>query len=175
MKISKTDLADLLVIELKIHHDARGFFIERYHKDLYKELGLDINFVQDNHSRSVANVIRGLHYQTNPSQGKLVGVIRGKILDVAVDLRPNSSSFGKYFSIELSDKNTKLMWIPAGFAHGFANIGDSDADVIYKVDNHYNPNGDHGIRFDDPDLNIDWRVKYQTRILNYQASEDYKL
>jgi len=150
MEILSTPIAGLKVIQLKIHHDNRGFFVERFNQ---------ISYFQDNHSYSYPNVIRGLHYQNNPSQAKLVGCLRGKILDVAVDIRHQSPTFGKYFSIELSAENGKLLFIPAGFAHGFSVIGDESADVMYKVDNAFSKEGDGGIRFDDANLNIDWKVK----------------
>jgi dTDP-4-dehydrorhamnose 3,5-epimerase len=158
MKIEKTDLEGVLLIELKIYHDERGFFVEKYHQKIFKELGLDIDFKQDNHSRSLPNVLRGLHYQAHPHQGKLIGVSRGKIFDVAVDLREDSKTYGKYFGVELSDSNGKLLWIPSGFAHGFCNIGEEEADVCYKVDDYYSPAAENGIKWDDKDINIKWPV-----------------
>jgi len=159
MEILSTPIAGLKVIQLKIHHDNRGFFVERFNQKIFQEFGLPILYFQDNHSYSYPNVIRGLHYQNNPSQAKLVGCLRGKILDVAVDIRHQSPTFGKYYSIELSAENGNLLFIPAGFAHGFSVIGDESADVMYKVDNGFSKEGDGGIRFDDADLNIDWKVK----------------
>jgi dTDP-4-dehydrorhamnose 3,5-epimerase len=158
MEILSTEFAGLKVVQLKIYHDNRGFFVERFNKKLFQDLGLPVDYFQDNHSLSAPNVIRGLHFQNNPSQAKLVGCLRGKILDVAVDIRKNSPTFGKYFSIELSAENGKLLFIPAGFAHGFAVIGDEPADVMYKVDNQFSKEGDGGIRFNDPDLKIDWQI-----------------
>jgi dTDP-4-dehydrorhamnose 3,5-epimerase len=158
MEISLTPFDGLKVVQLKIYHDNRGFFVERFNKKLFQDLGLPVDYFQDNHSLSAPNVIRGLHFQNNPSQAKLVGCLRGKILDVAVDIRKNSSTFGKYFSIELSAENGKLLFIPAGFAHGFAVLGDEPADVMYKVDNQFSKEGDGGIRFNDPDLKIDWQI-----------------
>jgi dTDP-4-dehydrorhamnose 3,5-epimerase len=158
MEISLTPLDGLKVIQLKIYNDNRGFFVERFNKKLFQDLGLPIDYFQDNHSSSLPNVIRGLHYQNNPTQAKLVGCLRGKILDVAVDIRKNSPTFGKYFSIELSAENGKLLFIPAGFAHGFAVIGNEMADVMYKVDNQFSKEGDGGIRFNDPHLKIDWQI-----------------
>ena len=158
MEILSTPFAGLKVVQLKIYHDNRGFFVERFNKKLFQDLGLPIDYFQDNHSFSSPNVIRGLHYQNNPSQAKLVGCLRGKILDVAVDIRKNSPTFGKYFSIELSGENGKLLFIPAGFAHGFAVLGNENADVMYKVDNQFSKEGDGGIRFNDPDLKIDWQI-----------------
>lgn len=159
MKIENTTISDLRVVQLSIHRDPRGFFVERFNKKSFAELGLPIEFFQDNFSYSLPNVIRGLHYQTNPSQAKLVGCVRGKIWDVAVDIRVDSPTFGQHFGIELSGENGKLLWIPAGFAHGFCVLGDEPADVAYKVDNGYSKEGDGGIAFDDADLNIDWPVK----------------
>lgn len=158
MEISLTPFDGLKVVQLKIYHDNRGFFVERFNKKLFQDLGLPVDYFQDNHSLSAPNVIRGLHYQNNPSQAKLVGCLRGKILDVAVDIRKNSSTFGKYFSIELSGDNGKLLFIPEGFAHGFAVLGNEPADVMYKVDNQFSKEGDGGIRFNDPDLKIDWQI-----------------
>lgn len=159
MKVTSLPLQGLQLIELQVFNDSRGFFVERFNLKKFSDLGLPTEFVQDNHSRSVPGVIRGLHYQTNPTQSKLVGAIRGKIWDVAVDLRPDSPTFGKHHSVELSDSNGKLLWIPAGFAHGFCVIGDEPADVMYKVDNLYSPTGDGGIRWNDPELRIPWPVK----------------
>ncbi|NBX53112.1 MAG: dTDP-4-dehydrorhamnose 3,5-epimerase [Proteobacteria bacterium] len=159
MEILSTPIAGLKIIQLKVHHDNRGFFVERFNQKFFKEFDLPINYFQDNHSYSLPSVVRGLHYQNNPSQAKLVGCLRGKILDVAVDIRHQSPTFGKYFSIELSPQNGKLLFIPAGFAHGFSVLGDESADVMYKVDNAFSKEGDGGIRFDDADLNIDWQVK----------------
>jgi dTDP-4-dehydrorhamnose 3,5-epimerase len=158
MEILPTPFAGLKVVQLKIYHDNRGFFVERFNKKLFQDLGLPIDYFQDNHSLSAPSVIRGLHFQNNPSQAKLVGCLRGKILDVAVDIRKDSSTFGKYFSIELSAENGKLLFIPAGFAHGFVVLGNEPADVMYKVDNQFSKEGDGGIRFNDPDLKIDWQI-----------------
>lgn len=158
MEVFSTPIEGLKIIQLNIFYDDRGFFVERFNQKSFTDLGLPTKFVQDNHSFSYPNVIRGLHYQNNPSQAKLVGCLSGKILDVAVDIRKNSPTFGKYFSIELSAKNGKLLYIPAGFAHGFSVLDNQVADVSYKVDNLFSKAGDGGIRFDDPQLNIDWQV-----------------
>jgi dTDP-4-dehydrorhamnose 3,5-epimerase len=155
--IRELSIQGLKVISLKIFNDDRGFFVERYKLDRFSEHGLP-PFVQDNHSRSKPRVIRGLHYQTNPGQGKLVGVIRGRIWDVAVDLRRDSPTFGKWEALELNDTDGNLLWIPSGFAHGFCVLGSEDADVFYKVDSLYNAKGEGGVRFDDPDLKINWPV-----------------
>ena len=158
MIITKAPLEGLYIIELDIFSDNRGFFVERFNQEKFAINNLPVNFVQDNHSRSKPGVIRGLHAQIHPSQGKLVGVIRGKILDVVVDIRPSSQSFGEHFAIELSDENGKLLWIPEGFAHGFAVISDFDADVFYKVDALYCKDREFGIKSNDKDLAIDWKT-----------------
>lgn len=156
MKIVDLEIAGLKLIELPIYKDDRGFFNERYVRKRFENSGIKNDFVQDNHSRSKPGVIRGLHYQKNPSQAKLVYCITGKVLDVAVDIRSNSPTFGKYFSIELTDANGLMLYIPGGFAHGFCALEESD--VYYKVDGEYNPQGEGGIIFNDKDLNIDWKT-----------------
>ncbi|HZS07239.1 MAG TPA: dTDP-4-dehydrorhamnose 3,5-epimerase [Blastocatellia bacterium] len=158
MEISQCGLDGLVLIRLNIYSDERGFFTERYHRERFREAGLPFSFLQDNHSRSGPGVLRGLHYQQSPAQGKLVGVIRGRIWDVAVDLRADSPTFGRHFGIELGDSNGLMLWIPPGFAHGFCVPGDEPADVIYKVDAGYNPKGEGGIFWADPELGIEWPV-----------------
>ncbi len=152
-------IPDLKIIPLALHRDNRGFFVERYHADKFAGLGLKEKFVQDNHSRSNPGVLRGLHAQFDPPQGKLVGVMRGRIWDVAVDARPKSPTFGQHHALELTDENGLLFWIPAGFLHGFCVLGDEPADVFYKVSGVYKPGGEIGIRYDDPELNIPWPIK----------------
>jgi dTDP-4-dehydrorhamnose 3,5-epimerase len=159
MKLEKTPLDGLLVVTLDIYGDERGFFVERFNESKFKELGLPTNFVQDNHSRSSPGVLRGLHCQHTPPQAKLVGVVRGRIWDVAVDIRSNSPNFGQYFAIELTDINGKLLWIPEGFAHGFCVLGDEVADVFYKTTALFSPQGESGIIWDDPDIAINWPIK----------------
>lgn len=156
MKITALHLEGLKLVELMLHGDSRGFFVERFREDRFKEAGIPTRFVQDNHSRSAPGVLRGLHYQVDPAQGKLVGVTRGKIWDVAVDIRKSSPTFGRWFGTELSDMNGKLLWIPAGFAHGFCVLGDEPADVVYKVDGLYNTKTEGGILWNDPDIGIEW-------------------
>ena len=153
------NLKGLMLIDLDIRRDARGYFMERFHTAKFEEIGLPTNFVQENHSRSLPGVLRGLHYQHTPAQGKLVGVTHGRIWDVTVDLRVDSPTFGMQWSIELSDANGRLLWVPAGFAHGFCVVGDEPADVVYSVDAYYNVEGEGGIYWDDPDLRIEWPVK----------------
>jgi dTDP-4-dehydrorhamnose 3,5-epimerase len=159
MKVTPMDLPGLALINLTIHKDSRGFFIERYQADRFSDGGLPAPFIQDNHSRSFPRVLRGLHYQWKPAQGKLIGVTRGRIWDVVVDIRPDSATFGKSLGIELSDDNGLLLWAPAGFAHGFCVLGEELADVLYKVDAPYNAAGEAGIHWADPDLAIAWPVR----------------
>ena len=158
MKVTRLELDGLVLIELAAYPDERGFFIERYHAGKFREHGLPTEFVQDNHSRSKPRVIRALHYQADPPQGKLVGVLRGCILDVAVDIRSDSPTFGRHVAIELSGENARLLWIPPGFAHGFCVLGDEHADVLYKVTAPYNPATEGGILWNDPELKITWPV-----------------
>lgn len=149
-------LPGLKLIDIKIYNDDRGFFVERYKAEWSQKYGLP-TFVQDNHSRSKPGVIRGLHYQAHPAaQSKLVGVLRGRIWDVVVDLRANSPTFGQWDAVELSDVGGKLLWIPAGFAHGFCVLGNEEAEVMYKVDAPYQAAAEGGIRYDDPTLKILW-------------------
>ena len=155
MKINKTFIEDLLIIDPQLFKDDRGFFYESYNKN---NLNSSIVFVQDNESKSYKGVIRGLHFQAPPfDQTKLVRCVSGNILDVAVDLRTNSKTYGKSFSIELSSENNKQLFVPKGFAHGFQVISD-EAIVNYKVDNFYNPKSDSGIIWNDKDLSIDWNL-----------------
>ena len=155
MKINKTFIEDLLIIEPQLFKDDRGFFYESYNK---KNLDINIVFVQDNESKSYKGVIRGLHFQVPPfEQTKLVRCVSGNILDVAVDLRKNSKTYGNFFSINLSSENNKQLFVPKGFAHGFQVLSE-DAIVNYKVDNFYNPKSDSGIIWNDKDLSIDWNL-----------------
>ena len=157
MKISKTFIEDLLVIEPQLFKDERGFFYESYNKKKLDK-NIKIVFVQDNESKSIKGVIRGLHFQAPPfEQTKLVRCVSGNILDVAVDLRTNSKTYGKSFSIELSSVNNKQLFIPKGFAHGFQVLS-NEAIVNYKVDKHYNSDSDSGIIWNDKDLSIDWNL-----------------
>ncbi len=157
MNIIKTAIEGLILIEPKVFSDTRGYFYETFNSPLLKSYGVELDFLQDNQSFSQKGVLRGLHYQREPhAQGKLVRVISGKVLDVAVDLRPSSNTFGKYLSFELSGDNKSMLYVPPGFAHGFSTL--EDAVFIYKCTNVYNKQSEGGIRFDDPDLNIDWGI-----------------
>jgi len=154
--ITNLPLEGLKLVDLKLFHDDRGFFTEWYQEERFQKAGIDARFIQDNYSRSKPGVIRGLHYQTNPQQGKLVGVVSGRIWDVVVDIRSKSPTFGKWYGVELNDSNGKLLWIPPGFAHGFCALGNTDACVLYKVDSAYSPKGESGILYNDPILKIEW-------------------
>lgn len=160
MHVIPERLSGVLMIELDCFRDERGFFIERFNEHRFREAGVPVRFCQDNHSRSIPGVLRGLHFQTDPAQGKLVGVVRGRIWDVVVDIRPSSPTFGQHLGAELSDANGRLIWIPAGFAHGFCVTGDEPADVIYKVDSPYNKVTERGILWSDPELAIAWPVTH---------------
>lgn len=158
MEIQNCEIPGLRLVRLKMNGDSRGFFVERFHAARFAEAGLPTQFAQDNHSRSVPGILRGLHYQHTPAQGKLVGVVRGRVWDVAVDIRPQSPTFGRHFAVELSGDNGLLLWVPAGFAHGFCVLGDEPADMLYKVDAYYRAEGEGGIRHDDAELGIAWPV-----------------
>ncbi|MBE0638066.1 MAG: dTDP-4-dehydrorhamnose 3,5-epimerase [Bacteroidales bacterium] len=156
MDILKTEIQDLLIIKPRVFEDERGYFFESYNKQVFLENGINATFVQDNESRSMKHVLRGLHFQKPPfSQGKLVRVMRGSVLDVAVDLRKKSPTYGKWASIVLSDKNKWMYWIPEGFAHGFLTLEDNTV-FFYKCTNVYNSKSEGSIRWDDPTLAIDW-------------------
>lgn len=158
MTIEKTPINDLVIINPSIFKDERGYFFEAYNQAKFLENGLNYNFIQDNQSFSRRGVIRGLHLQNKPyAQAKLVRVLEGEILDVAVDLRKDSPTFGQHFSVVLSAENKKQLMIPHGFAHGFSVLSET-ASVLYKVDQVYHKESERGIRFDDPDLNIDWQL-----------------
>lgn len=156
MNIIKTDLPDVLIIEPKVFGDARGFFYESFNARAFAEAtGLQVTFVQDNHSRSAKNVLRGLHYQIKQPQGKLVRVVAGEVFDVAVDLRKSSPTFGKWTGALLSAENKRMLWVPEGFAHGFLVLSDS-ADFLYKTTDYYAPAHERCIAWDDPQIGIQW-------------------
>ena len=170
MTFTRTAIPDVVIIEPKVHGDSRGYFVETFVSNKLEEfLGYQINFCQDNESKSSKGVLRGLHYQLPPyAQTKLVRVIHGRVLDVAVDIRKNSPTFGKYVAVELSGENKKQLLIPRGFAHGFVVLED-DTVFAYKVDNYYSPQCDRGIAFDDKNLNIDWILNHNE--LNLSAKD----
>ena len=157
MQVSKTPIDGLLTIEPKIFADPRGMFYEVYSENKYEEHGIPC-FVQDNHSVSKKGVLRGLHYQVNPGQGKLVRVPRGEVFDVAVDIRKQSPTYGKWWGLSLSETNNFQLYIPIGFAHGFCVLSEL-AEVLYKCSDYYSPENERGILWNDPDLAIDWPVK----------------
>ena len=155
MKAIETSLPGVLLLEPRVFADERGFFMETYHVERFRALGIDELFVQDNHSRSCRGVVRGLHYQEPRPQGKLVRCVRGSVFDVAVDIRRGSPHYGEWFGAELSEENRRLLWIPAGFAHGFCATSDV-ADLVYKVTEIYDGSADRSIVWNDPDIGIEW-------------------
>ena len=176
MRFTRTKIYDVVIIEPKVHGDHRGYFVETFRSDKLEEfLGFKLNFGQDNESKSSKGVLRGLHYQLAPfAQTKLVRVIQGKVLDIAVDIRKNSPTFGQYIAIELSGENKKQLLIPRGFAHGFVVLED-DTIFTYKVDNYYSPECDRGIAFDDISLNINWILKKEELKLSEKDRKQPKL
>ena len=164
MRVSPTALTDILLIEPKVFGDERGFFYESFNARAFEEAtGLAVNFVQDNHSRSARGVLRGLHYQVQQAQGKLVRVTQGEVYDVAVDLRRSSPSFGQWLGVCLSAENKRQLWIPEGFAHGFLVLSDY-AEFLYKTTDYYAPAHERCIRWDDPTLAIDWPLQDQPQL-----------
>lgn len=172
MNIIKTDIEGLLIIEPKIFNDERGYFYESFNANTFREkTGLDINFVQDNQAKSVKNVLRGLHFQNYPAaQSKLLRVLSGTIWDVAVDIRKNSPTYGKWYGIELSSENQLQFFVPKGFAHGYSVLSDT-AVVFYKCDEFYNKETEGGLMFNDPDVGIDWKVTAGEEII---SEKDWK-
>ena len=159
MNIIKTEIPDVLIIEPKVFGDARGFFYESFNQKVWREkTGIDAVFVQDNHSRSAKNVLRGLHYQIRQPQGKLVRAIRGAVFDVAVDLRRKSPTFGRWVGTELSEENCRQLWIPVGFAHGFLVLSDF-AEFLYKTTDYWAPEYERTINWNDPDLAVAWPLQ----------------
>lgn len=157
----KQNIEDVILIKPKVFCDNRGFFMESYKKSEFIANGIDVDFVQDNHSKSSAHVLRGLHYQANPhAQAKLVRCLKGKIYDVAVDIRPNSNTFGQYVKVELSEENKQMLYIPQGFAHGFVVISEN-AEILYKTSGEYAPESDRGILWNDKDININWEIDFE--------------
>jgi dTDP-4-dehydrorhamnose 3,5-epimerase len=156
MQITQTPIEGLLIIEPKVWRDNRGYFYESYNAKLFAEAGINVNFVQDNQSFSQKGALRGLHAQAQPfEQGKLVRVLQGAVMDVAVDIRKDSPTYGQHFDIELSEENHKQLWVPAGFLHGFLTLEDQTI-FTYKVSNYYDKNSEIGVMWNDPDLNIEW-------------------
>ncbi|HBJ6459705.1 dTDP-4-dehydrorhamnose 3,5-epimerase [Salmonella enterica subsp. enterica] len=159
MNVIKTEIPDVLIFEPKVFSDERGFFMESFNQKVFEEaVGRKIEFVQDNHSKSSKGVLRGLHYQVEPyAQGKLVRCVAGEVFDVAVDIRNDSETFGKWVGVNISSENKRQLWIPEGFAHGFLVLSDS-ADFLYKTSNYYSPIHERGIAWNDPTININWPI-----------------
>lgn len=164
IKVTDCDIEGLHIIEPSVFPDERGYFMETYNQRDFEEAGLSMTFVQDNQSMSVKGVLRGLHFQKQYPQGKLVRVVRGKVFDVAVDLRKNSNTYGKWFGVELSAENKKQFYIPEGFAHGFLVLSD-EAEFCYKCTDFYHPGDEGGIKWDDPDIGIEWPLKADAELI----------
>jgi dTDP-4-dehydrorhamnose 3,5-epimerase len=159
-EFEKQKIEDVILIKPKVFGDNRGFFMESYKKSDFYANDIDVEFNQDNHSKSTKGVLRGLHYQASPyGQAKIVRCTKGRIYDVAVDIRPNSKTFGQYVKVELSEDNKHMLYIPAGFAHGFVALSD-EVELLYKASGEYNPQADRGILWNDPDINIDWEIDF---------------
>jgi len=165
MNFTQLSIPEIVLITPLVFHDERGFFFESWQKKVFAEAGIHADFVQDNHSRSIKNVLRGLHYQIRQPQGKLIRVITGEVFDVAVDLRRSSSTFGQWAGAILSSENFQMLWIPPGFAHGFLVLSDT-AEFVYKATDFYAPQYERSIRWDDPQIQIDWPLQGQTPILS---------
>lgn len=160
-KFEKQEISEVILVTPTVYKDERGFFMESYKKTEFKNNGIDIDFVQDNHSKSSKGILRGLHYQEKPyEQAKLVQCLKGEILDVAVDIRKNSKTFGKYVKVILSEENKKMLYIPAGFAHGFLALSDN-VEVLYKTSSEYNKSSERGILWCDEDISIDWGINFE--------------
>lgn len=176
MNVFPGGLDGLVVIEPNLFRDDRGFFLEPYNAVRYKAAGIDLDFVQDNHSSSTKGVLRGLHFQTRPGQAKLLRCGRGRIWDVAVDIRPQSATFGKWWGIELDSQSHRQLFIPVGFAHGFCVLSE-EAEVLYKCSNVYDPATESGIAWDDPQIGVAWPVQtpvVSQRDRNNQSLEQYR-
>lgn len=173
IKVSKCDIDGLYVIEPKVHEDGRGYFMETYNQKDMEEAGLNMKFVQDNQSMSVRGVLRGLHYQKEFPQGKLVRVLKGRVFDVAVDIREDSETYGQWFGVELSDENKKQFYIPEGFAHGFLVLSKT-AEFAYKCTDFYRPGDEGGIAWDDKDINIQWPFEEGMEIILSEKDKKWR-
>ncbi|MDD6286557.1 dTDP-4-dehydrorhamnose 3,5-epimerase [Candidatus Methanosphaera massiliense] len=170
---NKTSIEGVYIIENQVFGDERGYFMETYQKDLFDEAGLEFNFVQDNQSRSKKGVLRGLHFQYTQPQGKLVRVIKGEVFDVAVDLRKDSPTYGKWEGVILSEENKKQFYIPEGFAHGFLVLSDI-AEFTYKCTDFYNPGDEGGIKWDDPEIGIEWPMDDIDELILSEKDQKWK-
>jgi dTDP-4-dehydrorhamnose 3,5-epimerase len=162
MLVVETSIPDLKIIEPKVYGDERGFFLEAFRDDWFKENVVDVTFIQDNHSKSSQGILRGMHYQLEQTQGKLVRVIAGEVYDVAIDMRKNSPSYGQWFGVLLSEENKRQLWVPAGFAHGFYVTSES-AEFVYKCTDYYAPEHEVSVKWDDAALAIDWPILANTK------------
>ncbi len=172
-EFKRLGLGDVTLVTPKVFGDSRGFFMESYQKSTFVNNGINVEFNQDNHSKSTKGVLRGLHYQTNPkAQAKLVRCCRGKIFDVAVDIRSYSPTFGQWIGEILSEENKNMLYIPEGFAHGFVVLSD-EAELLYKASNEYSPQNDRGIRWNDPDINIKWGIDFEPLISEKDAKQPF--
>jgi dTDP-4-dehydrorhamnose 3,5-epimerase len=170
MKVTATHIPDVLIIEPKVFGDERGFFFESFNQKAFQEaIGLDVEFVQDNHSKSAKNVLRGLHYQIKQAQGKLVRVVQGEVFDIAVDLRKSSQTFKYWVGIHLSAENKKQLWIPKGFAHGFIVLSET-AEFLYKTTDYYSPEHERSLLWNDPSLAIDWPLEGEPKLAAKDAA-----
>ena len=164
MKFTHTAIPEMILIEPRIFGDSRGFFMETYQREKFVKGGIDFDFVQDNHSRSIQGTLRGLHYQVKHAQGKIVRVVAGEVFDVAVDLRRSSPTFGKWVGYNLSAENKHQLWVPPGFGHGFYTISDW-AEVVYKATDYYSPADERSILWNDPDININWPALSREKLI----------
>ncbi|MDD5960296.1 dTDP-4-dehydrorhamnose 3,5-epimerase [Methanobrevibacter wolinii] len=172
-KFTKLDIDGVFTVEPTVFGDERGYFMETYNENDFKDEGYDLTFVQDNQSRSTKGVLRGLHFQYTQPQGKLVRVIKGEVFDVAVDLRKDSETYGKWVGVRLSEENKKQLFIPKGFAHGFLVLSDI-AEFVYKCTDFYNPNDEGGIKWDDPDIGIDWPTEGIDKLIFSEKDQHWK-
>ena len=160
-EFERQSIEDVVLVKPKVFGDNRGFFMETYKKSDFVANGIDVEFIQDNHSKSIKGVLRGLHYQAKPyGQAKLVRCVKGRIYDVAVDIRKDSKTFGQYVKVELSDENKNMIYIPEGFAHGFVALSD-EVEILYKTSGEYAPQADRGILWNDKEINIDWEIDFE--------------
>ena len=172
-EFKRLEIKDVILVTPKVFGDNRGFFMESYKKSEFSKNGIDIEFVQDNHSKSAKGVLRGLHYQAKPfGQAKLVRCPKGEIFDVAVDIRPNSPTFKKWVGEVLSEENKNMLFIPEGFAHGFVVLSD-EAELLYKTGKEYAPNSDRGIRWNDPEININWSINFEPLVSEKDAIQPF--
>ena len=172
-EFKRLEIKDVILVTPKVFGDNRGFFLESYQKSVFSKNGIDVEFVQDNHSKSTRGVLRGLHYQAKPfSQAKLVRCSKGKIFDVAVDIRPNSPTFKKWVGEILSEENKNMLFIPEGFAHGFVVLSD-EAELLYKAGSEYAPSADRGIRWNDPEINVKWNIDFEPVVSEKDAIQPF--